>query len=81
MVSLDLKMAGISVSMVTFDEGTIWPIRYFMVGCGFGVLGPRSLVFGLAYGMEVRPIQNSNLKFIVWALPSAGLSAVHGTLL
>jgi hypothetical protein len=31
MASRERKMAGISVSIVTFDDGTIWPILYFIL--------------------------------------------------
>lgn len=31
MVSRERKIAGISVSMVTLEEGTIWPILYFFI--------------------------------------------------
>ena len=31
MVSLERKIAGISVSIVMLDEGTICPIRYFLI--------------------------------------------------
>jgi hypothetical protein len=37
MVSRDRNIAGISVSIVTFDEGTIWPILYFFMLNNLGV--------------------------------------------